>query len=67
MATQQEPKDKLTGVPDNNDTKAAHDMAERDIAADPELSSHHPNDDLDEGELARLGDNDGVTTPPPAE
>lgn len=29
--------------------------AEQDIAKDPELSIHSKNDDLDEGELARLG------------
>ena len=29
--------------------------AEKDIAKDPELSVHSKNDDLDEGELARLG------------
>lgn len=30
--------------------------AEKDIAADADLSIHSPNDDLDEGELARLGE-----------
>jgi len=35
---------------------AAHDQAEKDILSDPELSIHSPNDDLDEGETARLGE-----------
>ena len=35
---------------------AAHEQAEQDIEKDPELSIHSPNDDLDEGETARLGD-----------
>ena len=34
----------------------AHRQAERDISADPEFSAHSPNDDLDEGETARLGE-----------
>ena len=34
----------------------AHDEAEKDIGADAELSAHSPNDDLDEGETARLGE-----------
>ena len=37
-------------------TEAAHQQAEKDIANDPDLSVHSPNDDLDEGETARLGD-----------
>jgi hypothetical protein len=44
-----------------NDTKRqaanAHEQAERDIQNDPEFSAHSPNDDLDEGETARLGEN----------
>lgn len=35
---------------------SAHIEAEKDIEADPELSAHNPNDDLDEAETARLGD-----------
>ena len=38
---------------------AAHDEAEKDINEDAELSAHSPNDDLDEGETARLGDDTG--------
>ncbi len=39
----------------------AHAEAEKDISADPEFSAHSPNDDLDEGETARLGeDNTGL-------
>jgi hypothetical protein len=34
----------------------AHEQAEHDIAEDPDLSIHSPNDDLDEGETARLGE-----------
>lgn len=36
--------------------EAAHEEAMEDIEADPELSAHSPNDDLDEGETARLGE-----------
>lgn len=42
-------------VPDEN-VKAAHDQAESDIEQDADLSIHSPNDDLDEGETARLGE-----------
>ncbi len=34
----------------------AHNQAEEDMLQDAELSSHSPNDDLDEGETARLGE-----------
>jgi hypothetical protein len=34
----------------------AHDDAIHDIEEDPDLSVHSPNDDLDEGETARLGE-----------
>ncbi|MGN6163626.1 MAG: hypothetical protein ACTHOF_03715 [Flavisolibacter sp.] len=34
----------------------AHDEAIHDIEEDPDLSVHSPNDDLDEGETARLGE-----------
>lgn len=36
--------------------RAAHDQAEKDIQNDADLSIHSPNDDLDEGETARLGE-----------
>ncbi len=39
---------------DNNVIKA-HTEADKDIAKDADLSIHSKNDDLDEGELARLG------------
>lgn len=39
---------------------AAHDAAEKDIEQDAELSAHSPNDDLDEGETARLGEDPGT-------
>jgi hypothetical protein len=42
---------------DKQVTEAAHQQAEKDIEADPEFSAHSPNDDLDEGETARLGEN----------
>lgn len=34
----------------------AHDEAEKDMQEDAELTAHNPNDDLDEGESARLGE-----------
>ena len=37
----------------------AHDQAERDMNEDAELSAQSPNDDLDEGESARLGEDTG--------
>lgn len=39
-----------------DEVERAHREAERDISADPEFSAHSPNDDLDEGETARLGE-----------
>jgi hypothetical protein len=35
----------------------AHEQAENDMNEDAELTAHNPNDDLDEGETARLGEN----------
>jgi hypothetical protein len=35
---------------------AAHEQADKDIEQDADLSIHSPNDDLDEGETARLGE-----------
>jgi hypothetical protein len=35
---------------------AAHDEAEKDMEDDAELTASSPNDDLDEGESARLGE-----------
>ena len=37
---------------------AAHESAEKDIEEDAELSASSPNDDLDEGETARLGEDE---------
>lgn len=34
----------------------AHEDAEKDMNEDAELTAHSPNDDLDEGETARLGE-----------
>jgi hypothetical protein len=36
--------------------ESAHEEAERDMEADAELTASSPNDDLDEGETARLGE-----------
>ena len=36
--------------------QAAHQQADKDMYEDAELTAHHPNDDLDEGETARLGE-----------
>ena len=36
--------------------EAAHEEALRDMDKDADLSLHSPNDDLDEGETARLGE-----------
>ena len=37
-------------------SERAHEEAMEDIEHDPDLSIHSPNDDLDEGETARLGE-----------
>jgi hypothetical protein len=42
--------------PTQSVTDRAREEAEKDVAQDPEMSAHSPNDDLDEGELARLGE-----------
>jgi len=36
--------------------KEAREQADADIGKDADLSIHSPNDDLDEGETARLGE-----------
>ena len=41
---------------DSENVVAAHDEALSDIEQDADLSIHSPNDDLDEGETARLGE-----------
>jgi len=38
--------------------KEAHEQADADMAKDADLSIHSPNDDLDEGETARLGEDE---------
>ena len=38
------------------DARNAHEEAEKDMDEDAELTAHSPNDDLDEGETARLGE-----------
>lgn len=37
--------------------EAAHESADEDMTNDAELTATSPNDDLDEGESARLGEN----------
>lgn len=44
------------GKEEQQKTALAHDQAEKDIEDDAEFSASSPNDDLDEGETARLGD-----------
>lgn len=49
------------GGPENSSTAsenviAAHEQADKDIQQDPEFSVQSANDDLDEGETARLGE-----------
>jgi len=39
-----------------NQNRKAQTEADRDITNDPDLSSRKKNDDLDEGETARLGE-----------
>lgn len=41
---------------ENENVAAAYEEASKDIDQDPDLSIHSPNDDLDEGETARLGE-----------
>lgn len=41
---------------DKERAKSAHETADQDMENDVELSAHSPNDDLDEGESARLGE-----------
>lgn len=45
-----------TNTADNEHVIEAREEAMQDIDNDAELSAHNPNDDLDEGELARLGE-----------
>ena len=40
--------------------KTAHDQAEKDMEDDAEFTANSPNDDLDEGETARLGEETGL-------
>lgn len=42
---------------ENENVAAAYEEASKDIEQDADLSIHSPNDDLDEGETARLGEN----------
>ncbi len=37
---------------------AAHEQADKDMEDDAEFTASSPNDDLDEGETARLGEDD---------
>jgi hypothetical protein len=49
-------KRKKTTPPDP--VKSAHDQAEKDMEMDPDLQEGDPDDDLDEGELARKDNSD---------
>jgi hypothetical protein len=40
--------------------ESAHNEAEKDMEDDAELTASSPNDDLDEGETARLGEETGL-------
>jgi hypothetical protein len=65
-----EKKNDKSGRPDENgvnskgtnpqDVRKAHEEADKDIAEDPDFNTQSPNDDLDEGESARLGENTGL-------
>ncbi|MDB5230208.1 MAG: hypothetical protein JWN76_1013 [Chitinophagaceae bacterium] len=59
MYTYKEPRKNES--PDNKSNDPEHinhalEQSEKDIAGDADLSIHSPNDDLDEGETARLGE-----------
>ena len=41
---------------DKQQAANAHDEAEKDMEQDADLTAQSPNDDLDEGETARLGE-----------
>ena len=46
---------------ENKNISEAHRQAEKDMEQDAEFTAHSKNDDLDEGEAARLGENpDGI-------
>ena len=54
---EQAPRNDAPFIPTTDqNVKAAFEQAEKDIEQDPDLSIHSPNDDLDEGETARLGE-----------
>lgn len=55
MAKSTDDKKAAANANDPEHVKDALNQAEKDIAKDPDLSIHSPNDDLDEGELANLG------------
>lgn len=45
-------------TPQTGITDKAHNQADKDISKDADLSIQSPNDDLDEGELAGLGNDE---------
>ncbi len=45
-------------TPETSIAEKAHREADKDIAGDADLSMHSPSEDLDEGELAGLGDDE---------
>jgi nitric oxide reductase activation protein len=58
QASQQQPRQDIDR--ENENVAAAYQEASKDIEQDPDLSIQSPNDDLDEGEAARLGENTGL-------
>ena len=48
------------GAGQKQQNSLAHRQAEKDISKDAELTAHNRNDDLDEGETARLGEKTGL-------
>ena len=53
-----------TNATNNELITEAHDQADKDFAKDADFCIHNENDDLDEGELARLGEDvNGVILP----
>lgn len=60
--THEHPSPQEQKASDKAAAEAAHQQAEDDMDKDPDFSAHSPNDDLDEGETARLGEDDNPIT-----
>lgn len=56
--TEEQDRKALEGMAQMNKEQvaAAHEQADRDMEDDAEFTASSPNDDLDEGETARLGE-----------